>query len=109
MMEKHGSLIYGTEDEIMEAIRKKERQELCDAISREYLFKVLDDFCGHDRTATITLDTLADLVYDMPSVTPSRQVIENIKADIEAARYGLINDGLDVALRIIDKHTEGRM
>ena len=40
-----------------------------DAIDREYLFKVLDDFCGHDRTATITLDTLADLVYDMPSVT----------------------------------------
>lgn len=35
--------------------------------------------------------------------------IEDIKADIEAARYGLINDGLDVALRIIDKHTEGRM
>ena len=35
-------------------------------------------------------------------------VIEDIKADIEAARYGLINDGLDAALRIIDKHTEGR-
>ena len=34
--------------------------------------------------------------------------IEQIRADIEAARYGLINDGLDVALRIIDKHTEGR-
>ena len=34
--------------------------------------------------------------------------IEDIKADIEAARYGLINDGLDVALRIIDKHIEGR-
>lgn len=35
-------------------------------------------------------------------------VIEDIKADIEAARYGLINDGLDAALRIIDKHIEGR-
>lgn len=34
--------------------------------------------------------------------------IEQIRADIEAARYGLINDGLDVALRIIDKHIEGR-
>ena len=44
-----------------------------DAISREYLFKVLDDFCGHERTATITLDTLADLVYELPSVTPSRR------------------------------------
>lgn len=37
----------------------------------------------------------------------SHKVIDDIKADIEAARYGLINDGLDVALRIIDKHTEG--
>lgn len=34
----------------------------------------------------------------------SRETIEDIKADIESARYGLINDGLDVALRIIDKH-----
>ena len=34
--------------------------------------------------------------------------IEDIKADIEASRYGLINDGLDAALRIIDKHIEGR-
>ena len=34
--------------------------------------------------------------------------IEQIRADIEAARYGLINDGLDAALRIIDKHIEGR-
>ncbi len=34
--------------------------------------------------------------------------IEQIRADIEAARYGLINDGLDVALRIVDKPIEGR-
>ena len=34
-------------------------------------------------------------------------VLDEIKAEIEAARYGLINDGLDVALRIIDKHTKG--
>ena len=37
----------------------------------------------------------------------SRETIEDIKADIEAARYGLINDGLDVALRIIDKYMKG--
>ena len=43
-------------------------------------------------------------IDDMPTVCD----IEDIKADIEAARYGLINDGLDVALRIIDKHIEGR-
>ena len=50
------------------------KEEPCDdAISRDFLFRVLDDFCGHDRTATITLDTLADLMYDMPPVTRSRE------------------------------------
>ena len=34
-------------------------------------------------------------------------VIDEIKADIELARYGLVNDGLDVALKIIEKHTGG--
>lgn len=59
------------QDDVTETIIKALEQEPCeDVISREYLFKVLDDFCGHDRTATITLDTLADLVYDMPSVKP---------------------------------------
>ena len=33
--------------------------------------------------------------------------IEDIKADIELARYGLVNDGLVVALKIIEKHTGG--
>lgn len=51
-------------------VEKLDEQEPCDdAISRENLFEVLDDFCGHDRTATITLDTLADIVYELPSVT----------------------------------------
>lgn len=34
-------------------------------------------------------------------------VLEQIRTEIEASRYGLINDGLDVALRIIDKYTKG--
>ena len=32
--------------------------------------------------------------------------LDKIKAEIEEARYGLINDGLDVALKIIDKYAE---
>ena len=51
------------------AISALEQQPCEDAVSRDFLFKVLDDFCGHDRTATITLDTLADIVYELPSVT----------------------------------------
>ena len=33
--------------------------------------------------------------------------VDDIKAEIEASRYGLVNDGLDLALNIIDKHTKG--
>ena len=75
-----------------------------DAISRAdaigAIYKANDDGLLFDR--------VLNKIKALPSVTPSRQVIEDIKADIEAARYGLINDGLDVALQIIDKHTEGR-
>ena len=35
-----------------------------------------------------------------------RKVIEDIKAEIEQSRYGLVNDGLDLALKIIDKYTK---
>ena len=45
--------------------------------------------------------------YD-PTKKDINEILDGIKAEIEAARYGLINDGLDVALRIIDKHMKGR-
>ena len=57
-----------------------------------------------DSATRATFDYVyEDDIDDMPTVCD----IEQIRAEIEAARYGLINDGLDVALRIIDKHTEG--
>ena len=31
-------------------------------------------------------------------------ILEKIRAEIEQARYGLVNDGLDIALNIIDKY-----
>lgn len=84
--------------EAFEMAIKALKQEPCeDAISREYLFKVLDDFCGHDRTATITLDTLADIVYDMPSVKPQEPKTghwiladEQNKEDVENDNYRFI-------------------
>lgn len=42
-------------------------------------------------------------IVDAPTVCD----IDAIRAEIEEARYGLINDGLDVALQIIDKYTKG--
>jgi len=65
---------------------------LIDAHDIEY-----EHICGEFRVSE-------EKINAMPTVCD----IDAIKADIEAARYGLINDGLDVALRIIDKHTEGR-
>ena len=56
------------------------------------------------RNTSINDKTLADYVKD--NYIPL-SVIEDIKADIESARYGLVNDGLDLALKIIDKHTKG--
>lgn len=32
--------------------------------------------------------------------------IEQIRNEIEQSRYGLVNDGLDLALKIIDKYTK---
>lgn len=34
----------------------------------------------------------------------AKQALVEVRAEIEESRYGLINDGLDVALKIIDKH-----
>lgn len=44
---------------------------------------------------------LADWLKDYQRLL---NAIENIKAEIEESRYGMINDGLDVALNIINKH-----
>ena len=90
----------------------KVEQEPCDdAISRaeaQTEIMMSKSITAFDRDLWIRTKDAVHILRELPSVTPSRQVIENIKADIEAARYGLINDGLDVALRIIDKHIEGR-
>jgi len=34
-------------------------------------------------------------------------VLEQIRDEIEQSRYGLVNDGLDLALKIIDKYIKG--
>ena len=60
-------------DKDEDSIFFEEKPKCEDAVSRDYLFKVLDDFCGHSRDATITLDTLADIVYELPSVTVQRK------------------------------------
>ena len=41
MIEKHGSLIYGTEDEIMEAIREKEQTEMINELFERELRSTL--------------------------------------------------------------------
>ena len=36
----------------------------------------------------------------------NENVLEQIRFEIEQSRYGLVNDGLDLALKIIDKYTK---
>ena len=99
-------LLYDSHIEAIGMAIQALSQEPCDdAISRE----------DAEECKELMTDINGDTVYavrmsdirQLPSVT-QKSVLEQIKAEIEAARYGLINDGLDVALRIIDKHIEGR-
>lgn len=62
---------------------------------------------GHEITRN-EYKMIDNILFEFPTVDAIPiSVIKDIKADIEAARYGLINDGLDAALRIIDKYTKG--
>ena len=88
-----------------------------DCISRQavqdYIAKYLSQFLYNDvREAVETIDAY---IGEMPSVTPTdMSVIEDIKAEIEDAKYAhygqlkgtknCLADGLDKALEIIDKH-----
>lgn len=37
----------------------------------------------------------------------NEDVLDKIRDEIEQSRYGLVNDGLDLALEIIDRHMKG--
>lgn len=63
MMEKHGSLIYGTEDEIMEAIREKEMTRV-DAIDRETVYKLLAE-----KVPSPYYEDIFKAIYDLPPVS----------------------------------------
>lgn len=39
-------------------------------------------------------------------IISNNAVLDKIRAEIEQSRYGLVNDGLDLALKIIDKYTK---
>ena len=41
------------------------------------------------------------------NATTVDDVLEQIRDEIEQSRYGLVNDGLDLALKIIDRHMKG--
>ena len=54
--------------------------------------------------ATTSIPTFKFVTDEDIDYMPTVCDIEDIKAEIEASRYGLVNDGLDLALKIIDKH-----
>ena len=48
-----------------------------------------------------------DIAMDKVIKQEVDKVLEQIRAEIEQSRYGLVNDGLDLALKIIDRHMKG--
>ena len=88
------------------AISALEQEPCEDAISREAVMGLVAR--EHSEWDDLYID-----IAKLPSVIPSRQVIENIKAEIEEVKEKMFctddeKQGLDVALSIIDKHIEGR-
>lgn len=88
-----------------------------DAISREAVLSVIDGWYEQNRD-TENIEDLIILITYMSSVQPSHKAdrefyqselikcLEQIRAEIEESRYGLVNDGLDLAIRIIDKRLD---
>ena len=59
-----------------------------------------------DKFANETRDTVDIIcrIAKRQGKEEALEIIEDIKQEIEESRYGLVNDGLDLALKIIDKH-----
>lgn len=56
--------------------------------------QALDDYLINGKTMREWINILSD----------NMSVLEQIRDEIEQSRYGLVNDGLDLALKIIDKY-----
>ena len=69
-------------------------------LSKWYFDRGMEDYA--QVIATDVINTIKKFTSRKEYMDMS--VIDDIKADIELARYGLVNDGLDLALKIIDKH-----
>lgn len=77
-----------------------------DAISREAVIEILNN-------ATLGESKIAERVKELPSVQPSRKVIEDIKAEIDEYKDDKVihaerNEMIDIVLQIIDKHISGK-
>ena len=80
-----------------------------DAISRAELIRRLKDKIKTQRSTIEIANKLIPLINDMPSVQPTSQVLEDIKAEIEQmaevpSRFGLPKVLKFEVLDIIDKH-----
>lgn len=64
---------------------------------------IMADVDEEHHMATVSVYVLDDLVKEANKA----DVLEQIRAEIEQSRYGLVNDGLDLALKIIDRHMKG--
>ena len=80
--------------------------EECKAICSRFNGNETVYYCG--LTDLFIANYAEDLCESRDVNCPIKCDIEDIKAEIEQSRYGLVNDGLDLALKIIDKYTSRR-
>lgn len=75
-----------------------------DAVSRQAVIDLMMQKWGENFSGDDAMQESMDAIRVMPSVTPQEPILDKVRAEIEQARYGLVNDGLDIALNIIDKY-----
>ena len=99
-------------DALEMAISALEQEPCNDAISREAVLDKLNEWDWQDLYLPIHFKEY--IIDELPSVQPSRKVIEDIKHDIENQLFvgRLTNpydfdEGLKWCLEIINKHTKG--
>ena len=82
---------------------------------KEYLVENPIELEGHKSLPITLIDYAIKALEQEPFINKpcvssgvcehdKQKVLDKIRAEIEQARYGLVNDGLDIALNILDKY-----
>jgi transposase-like protein len=62
---------------------------------------------GRLKTERMSQSEFEQYAKEHGYIISTTNIIEQVRDEIEQSRYGLVNDGLDLALKIIDKYIKG--